>query len=89
MPIDMAEHGIKKIIPAKEALDKAYRLFDRGRRLQEAYDKVKTEVDTAGVSAPDDIEKRVPNILKDRPTLRWDAAVIEVQEVGGNVDDEG
>ena len=55
----LAEHGIKKIVPAKEALDKAYRLFDRGRRLQEAYDKVKTEVDTAGVSAPDDIEKRV------------------------------
>ena len=45
----------------------------------EAYDKVKTEVDTAGVSAPDDIEKRVAEILKDRPTLRWDAAVKEVE----------
>ena len=81
----LAEHGIQKIVPAKEALDKAYRLFDGDRRLQEAYDKVKTEVDTAGVSAPDDIEKRVAKILKDHPTLRWDAAVMEVQKVGGNV----
>ena len=82
----LAEHGIEKIIPVKETLDEAYRLFDRGRRLQEAYDKVMTEVDTAGVSAPDDIEKRVAKILKDRPTLRWDAAVKEVQT---DDDDDG
>jgi hypothetical protein len=27
----LAEHGIKKIVPVKETLDEAYRLFERGR----------------------------------------------------------
>jgi hypothetical protein len=75
----LAEHGIKKIVPPKQTLDETYRLFERGRRLQEAYDAVETDLDAADVSAPDDIEKRVAKILRDRPTLRWDAAVKEVQ----------
>jgi hypothetical protein len=28
----LAEQGVKKIVPAKETLDEAYRLFERGRR---------------------------------------------------------
>ena len=36
----LAEHGVEKIVPPKQTLDKAYRLFERGRRLEEAYDKV-------------------------------------------------
>jgi hypothetical protein len=75
----LAEHGIKKIVPPKQTLDETYRLFERGRRLQEAYDAVETDLDAADVSAPDDIEQQVTKILKDRPTLRWDAAVKEVQ----------
>ena len=77
----LTEHGVQKIVPAKQTLDKAYGLFERGLLLEEAYDKVKTDVEVADVSAPDDIEKRVAEILKDRPTLRWDAAVKEVLEL--------
>ncbi len=77
----LAEHDVEKIVPSKQVLDKAYGLFERGRLLEEAYDKVKTDVEVADVSAPDDIEKRVAEILKDRPTLRWDAAVKEVLEL--------
>ena len=75
----LAEHGIEKIVPPKQTLDETYRLFERGRRLEEAFDAVETDLDAADVSAPDDIEKQVTEILKDRPTLRWDAAVKEVQ----------
>jgi hypothetical protein len=83
----LAEHGIKKIIPVKETFDEAYRLFDRGRCLRDAYDKARTQVDTTHVSAPNDIEKRVAKILKDRPTLRWDAAVKEVHAEYTDEDD--
>ncbi len=80
----LAEHGVEKIVPSRQALDKAYGLFERGRRLEEAYDGVKADVVGADVSAPDDIEKRVREILKDRPTLRWDAAVKEVLDDAEN-----
>ncbi len=74
----LAEHGIKKIVPPKQTLDDTYRLFERGRRFQEAYDAAETDLDDADVSAPDDIEQQVTKILNDRPTLRWDAAVRKV-----------
>jgi hypothetical protein len=84
----LAAHGIKKIVPPKQTLDETYRLFERGQRLQEAYVAAETDLDVAEVSAPDDIEQQVTKILKDRPTLRWDAAVKEVLEQG-NLDEEG
>jgi hypothetical protein len=84
----LTEHGVDKIVPPKQTLDKAYQLFERGRRLEETYDAGETDLDIADVSAPDDIEQQVTKILKDRPTLRWDAAVKEVLEQG-NPDEEG
>jgi hypothetical protein len=84
----LAEHGIEKIVPPKQALDEAYELFDRGRRLEEAYERAKADVDIADdISAPVDIERRVGEILKQRPTLRWDAAVRQVLEADD--DDDG
>ncbi len=84
----LAEHGVEKIIPSTQALDEAYELFERGRRFKEAYDKAKTNVDGADdISAPDDIEQQVTKILKERPTLRWDAAVRQMLKADDEDDD--
>ncbi len=37
------------------------------------------DLETTDASVPDDIEKRVAEIMREHPTLRWDAAVKEVQ----------
>jgi hypothetical protein len=84
----LAEHGIEKIVPSKQALDKAYRLFERGRRLEQTFDKMAMDLEIADARTPDDIEKRIAEIMRERPTLRWDAAVKEVLE-HGNPDEEG
>jgi hypothetical protein len=87
--LKLAEHGFEKIVPSKRTLDEAYQLFERSRLLEEAYDKAEADVEAEVVDAraPRDIKKRVTEILKKRPTLRWDAAVEEV--LGhGNPDEE-
>ena len=76
----LTEHGVEKIVPSKQTLDEAYQLFERGRRLEETFDKVAKDLETADARAPDDIKNRVTEIMRKRPTLRWDAAVKEVLE---------
>ena len=83
----LAEHGVEKIVPPKQALDKAYRLFERGRRLEQKFDEMEMNLDSADGRAPNDIDQRIAAILKERPELRWDAAVKEVLD--GNIDDGG
>ena len=63
----LAEHGVEKIVPSKQTLDKAYQLFERGRRLEEAFDKMATDLETADARAPHDIEKRVSRNLEGAP----------------------
>ena len=76
----LAEHGVEKIVPSKQTLDEAYRLFERGRRLEQKFDEMEMDLETADARVPDDVEKQVAEILKERPELRWDAAVKEVLE---------
>ena len=76
----LTEHGVEKIVPSKQTLDEAYQLFERSRRLEETFDTMAMDLETADARAPDDIEKQVAEILKERPELRWDAAVKEVLE---------
>ena len=71
----LTEHGIKKIVPPKEVLDKAYRLFERGQRLEGTFGKMAIDLETADAPAPHDIESQVIEIMKWRPTLRWDEAL--------------
>jgi len=76
----LEEHGIEKVIPDRETLDKTYRLFERGRRLEEEFKRVEENLAATEVPVPDDIEQRVAEILEERPALRWDAAVQEILE---------
>ncbi len=67
-------------------LDETYQLFERGRRLKEALDEMKREIEIVEVQAPDDIENQIAEIMRKRPTLRWDEAVRKV--LTGETDEE-
>ena len=51
---------------------------DLGQRLQEAFKEVDEELEEEDIEAPDDLQRRVEELLKERPDLRWDAAVAEI-----------
>ena len=74
----LAENGIEKVVPGREELDKSYRLLRHGQRLQEAFEELAETIETDEAPAPDDLERRVREILKANPGKRWDAAVQDV-----------
>jgi hypothetical protein len=74
----LAEAGIAKIVPPKEQLDKAYRLFARGKLVEEAVEKVIEEMPVAAIAVPDDLIARVRDYLGQNPESPWEAAVRHV-----------
>ena len=65
------------MLPDREKLKEAYRLFERDIRMNKLFERVQKKIasSTAEITVPDDIENRVTEILKAEPELRWDAAV--------------
>jgi hypothetical protein len=76
----LEENGIRKLIPDKETLDEAYRLFERGKQIEEAVQSVIDEMpdDTDDIPVPSDLVDQVKQKLKDEPELRWDQAVAKI-----------
>jgi hypothetical protein len=77
----LEEHGIGKIIPDEDTLKDAYRLFERGRRIEKTVEKAlrkfeKDEHDSLEV--PKDLAGRVRKILANDSALRWDQAVARI-----------
>jgi hypothetical protein len=67
----LREHGIKKVIPEKDTLEKTYRMFAASDRLSEAYDEMseKLEKDEAAkeaIAVPDDLEVKIEKLLKEK-----------------------
>ena len=76
----LREHGIKKVIPEKDTLEKTYRMFAASDRLSEAYDEMseKLEKDEAAkeaIAVPDDLEVKIEKLLKEKPDITWHRAV--------------
>jgi hypothetical protein len=74
----LKEADVKKIVPDKDLLTETYVGMERGQRLQEAFKEVDEELEEEDIEAPDDLQRRVEELLKERPDLRWDAAVAEI-----------
>jgi hypothetical protein len=70
----LKENGVAKIVPDQDLLAKVYAGVERGRRLEEAVEKL-DEIDMDDFKAPKDLKKRVKAELKKHPHIRWDAAV--------------
>jgi hypothetical protein len=69
--------SVEKIIPGQDLLAERYAALQRGQRLQEAIDNLDDD-DDENIEAPDNLPQKVKEILKARPSLRWDAAVSEI-----------
>jgi DNA topoisomerase VI subunit B len=77
----LRQHGIKKIVPDKDELALAYRLFARSRKAGQIIKRqLKKLRGNADVEVPHDIEERVHQYLAQRPDVRWDAAVQQIVE---------
>jgi len=76
----LEEHGIRKLIPEKERLEEAYRLFEHGSQIEEAVQEVIDAMpeNVDDIPVPDDLADQVKKKLKGEPELRWDQAVAAI-----------
>ena len=73
--------GIEKIVPPKDQLDAAYRLFTRSVHIKKIVDEaIAAHADEAEVAVPDDLEARVRDYLAQEPEAPWEDAVRHVVE---------
>src|SRR5262249_16333918 len=71
----LTAHGVKKVVPEKEHLAEAYRLFDRGRHIEIIVEEELKKLADKEIVVPDDIEHSVREILADDPAIRWVDAI--------------
>ena len=73
----LSQHGIKKVVPSKEDLARAYRLFSQSDEAQKIIRRQLKKLN--GKSSPnvmpDNLEEQVRQHLEEHPRVRWDAAV--------------
>lgn len=74
----LTEHGIRKVVPAKDRLDKAFRLFARSKLVEEAVEKVIEAMPADTIAVPEDLDARVRDYLDENPKSPWEAAVRHV-----------
>jgi len=71
---------VRKIVPARSALDAAYRQFRRGVHIQKLIDAELAKPDKAPV--PKDLGQRVRAYLAEHPEVPWDVAVARIVREG-------
>jgi hypothetical protein len=72
----LRQHGIGKVIPDKDELAEAYRLFARGKEAAQIIEHELAKLNGGSpVQVPADLRKRVRRYLAEHPTARWDEAV--------------
>jgi hypothetical protein len=77
----LRHYGVKKIIPDKDELAEAYRLFVRSQRVQEIIEEALEEQQhDSNIPVPSDLEQRVKKYLTKNSVERWDDAVSSIAE---------
>jgi hypothetical protein len=74
----LREHRIEKIVPDDEMLAKAYRFFVKAKKLEDALDKFKEDLedeDDDDLVIPRGLRNKVKALLKKSPHSPWDAVV--------------
>jgi hypothetical protein len=82
------EHGIGKIIPAEDLLEKAFRRAWFLQEVETAAERLRARRHK-GVVVPASLAKRVTRVLGRRPKLTWDEAVWELAKKGRGGGDSG
>jgi hypothetical protein len=81
----LQEHGVEKIVPDDDELEKAYKFFVRNLDIEK---KIENEVknhkfDADAIKVPDDLTEQGEKVLSEDPKLRWDRAVYKI--AGGSL----
>jgi hypothetical protein len=73
----LTEHGIKKVIPGPEILEKQARRLLEQRFAEEALDRIRPQLAAraAAYEIPANLQDRVRRMLAERPELSWDMTV--------------
>lgn len=74
----LAQHEVKKVVPDKEVLAKAYRLAYRKAAAQKAIDGVMETVAKQVVEVPENLSRSVANRLGKESTVSWDDAIAQI-----------
>jgi hypothetical protein len=75
----LTEAGIPKIVPPKDQLDKAYRLFARSERIRTIVKEAIAADADAEIAVPDDLVAQVRAYLAEHPDEPWEDAVTALQ----------
>jgi hypothetical protein len=76
----LTEHGIKKVIPKSDLLDKTYQLVVNSKRIEEAVAEMMSNLGDEDIDVPSNLRNRVEAHLREDPELRWDEAVAAIVE---------
>jgi hypothetical protein len=72
----LKHHGIKKVVPPREVLIKAYHLFNRNREAERIIKRELKKLNSRpSAKVPTYLNERVHKYLKKNPQARWDDAV--------------
>ena len=71
----LTEAGIAQIVPPKDQLDEAYRLFARSKLVEEAVEEFIKEMPAGTIAVPDDLNAQVRDFLDENPESPWEEAV--------------
>lgn len=73
----LTEHGVQKILPPADVLERAFRQFTAEKDLQRILEDARASVMRAAESAPipPGLRQSVADMLRNEPRLSWDAAL--------------
>jgi hypothetical protein len=74
----LKQHGLEKVIPDDELLQKTYLEFHASEELREKYEEAEEVFEASDVEVPKNLRKKVGKILKANPALRWDDAIEKI-----------
>jgi hypothetical protein len=75
-----AEHGVKKVIPAEEVLNEAYKRAVFSQRLKAEIEQLKDDLEDEETTDLDDIHAKVTEMIEEDPELSWDDAIWKLAE---------
>jgi hypothetical protein len=78
----LTEAGIAKIVPPKDQLGEAYRVFARSERIRTIVEEAIAADAGAEIAVPDDLEAQVRDFLAENPEVPWDDGVRHATENG-------
>jgi hypothetical protein len=74
----LIECGARKVVPDQDQIEKAYKLFVRGRHEEILIQRERAKIDQIKIELPGNLMEQVNHYLKQHPHVRWDDAVASI-----------